>query len=522
MLQWFKRKTNQPVSTPDSAALTREVAGIASDLWAQTDAFMGVRPNRDPLLGSRQPDAAYAYPFGLFEEALDKDAHLSALIAQRKSAVLSWERQVVPADSSPEARLVADVVELALGNIGSGGILPPSAGRLEAAPTITPGTGGPRAAVLNRRLEAAPTGSPAGTPALPTAALQDGGFERDLSELLDAIPYGLAVSEVIWSECQGGRMKDEGGRLNTEGGRLKAEGGSEDPDSSFILSPSSFSSPWLLPTALRSRHPRRFVFDTQGGLRLLTPSEPFMGEALAAHKFLVFAPYGRHEDPYGLPMLRSVWWLAYFKRQVLRFWVMFAEKFGTPTTVLKHPLGATEREKAAYRRIIGSIQQETGLVVPEGVELALLEAQRGGTVQTYSDLLHFCNEEMSKALVGQTLTSEATDRGARSLGEVHLAVRQDIVRQDAQALEALVNGQLVRWIVDLNFPPALRRYPRWRLSPPKQDDLALQLSIDSFFLGQGLALDETELYARYGRTRVAAASAPLAFECQGPRAKSQG
>lgn len=474
MLQWLKRKTNQPVSILGSAALTREVAGVQSDLWAQTDAFMGVRPNRDPLLSSRQPDAAYAYPYGLFEEALDKDAHLSALIAQRKSAVLSWERQVVPADGSSAAQAVAAVVEFALENIGGGGILPRPDVRLEAAPTAT--------------------------------AQQDGGFERDLAELLDAIPYGLSVSEVIWGEYEG-RLQGTGNRLQQKGDRLQVTGNrlqqGQDPvlTETCHLSPVTSSSPWLFPVALRSRHPRRFVFDTAGGLKLLTPAEPLVGEDLPPHKFLVFAPYGRCEDPYGLPALRSVWWLAYFKRQVLRFWVMFAEKFGTPTTVLKHPLGATEREKAAYRRIIGSIQQETGLIVPEGVELALLEAQRSGTVQTYSDLLRFCNEEMSKALVGQTLTAEATERGARSLGEVHLAVRQDIVRQDAQALEALINGQLVRWIVDLNFPPAQRRYPRWQLSPPQQDDLALQLSIDEFFLRQGLALDETELYARYGRSK---------------------
>lgn len=284
-----------------------------------------------------------------------------------------------------------------------------------------------------------------------------------MSELLDAIPFGLAVSEVLWRRAGAG-----------------AEAA-------------------ILPAALRSRHPRRFVFGTDGELKLLTQAEPISGEALPPLKFLVFAPYGRHEDPYGLPALRSVWWPAYFKRQVLRFWVLYAEKFGTPTTVLKHPLGATEKEKAAYKRIVGSLQQETGLVVPEGVELALLEAQRAGTVETYDALARFCNEEMSKALLGQTLSTEATERGARSLGEVHLQVRQDIVRQDARALEELVSGQLVRWIVDLNFAPGERAYPRWQLHAPAREDLALQLDIDRFFFSQGLKLDAQELYARYGR-----------------------
>jgi phage gp29-like protein len=476
MLQLFKRQAAPPAAITPGAALTREVAGVQSDLWAQSEAYLGVRPNRDPLLAARQPDAAYAYPYGLFEEALDKDAHLTALIAQRKAAVLGWQRHVEPADSSPEAALVAEVVRFALDNIGN------SAGK---AGYSAPGT------------------PPGMDPALPPEAVAadtalrpmvDGGIERDLCELLDAIPYGLAVSEVIWGEYAGGRLIDAGGIED------------QARHASVALPPSAVSSRLLLPVALRSRHPRRFTFSTEGELRLLTPEAPVQGEALPPRKFLVFAPYGRHEDPYGLPALRSVWWLAYFKRQVLRFWVMFAEKFGAPTTVIKHPLGATEREKAAYRRIVGSIQQETGLVVPEGVDLSLLEAQRSGTVSTYSDLVRFCNEEMSKALLGQTLSTEATERGARSLGEVHLQVRQDIVRQDAQALCALITGQLVRWIVELNFPPAMRLYPQWRLSAPKQDDLALQLAIDDFFMRQGLSLDQAELYARYGRKQLTAGS----------------
>ena len=444
-----KPKTNRLVklaadssALPSADALRREVAGVASDMYEPLCAYLGVRPNRDPLLASRKPDSAYAYPYGLFEEALDKDAHLMAMVTQRKAAVLSWERSVVPADASGQARAAATLVEQALSGIGTGGL------RDEVA------TGG--------------------------------GFERDLTELLDAIPFGLAVSEVIWDRADTLRQGASDAGASVQEGQLAPPPGG-----------------WLMPTALKSRHPRRFVFGAQGELKLLSAAEPILGKEMPPYKFLVFAPYGRHEDPYGLPALRSVWWLTYFKRQALRFWVMYAEKFGTPTTVLKHPPSATEKEKAAYRRIVGSIQQETGLVVPEGVELMLLEAQRGGSVDAYRELTELCNAEMSKALLGQTLTADAGDRGARSLGEVHLKVRQDIVRQDAQALMQLINGQLVRWVVDLNLAPELRLYPRWQLKPPAEPDIAQEIEVDKLFASLGLPLDEAEMYARYGRARPA-------------------
>ena len=403
----------------DTAREGREIAGVASDLYEPLAGWLGIRPNRDPLLAAKQPAAAYDWPWGLFEEALDKDAHLSSLVMQRKSSVLGWRRRVVAADDGAAAQQAAGLAALLLEDGNSC-------------------LSGP------------------------------GGIDEVLGGLLDAVPYGIAVAEVLWqrhSVCRSG---------------LKGE--------------------YLLPAAIRSRHPRRFVFGSDGRLRLLTREEPVRGIVLPPRRFIVFAPYGRHENPYGLPQLRCVWWLSWFKRQVLRFWVMFCEKFGSPTTVAKHPPGAALEEKQALRRIVGSLQQETGIVLPEGVELSLLEGSRSGSVDTYLELIEFCNREMSKALLGQTLTTQSDGRGSYALGQVHENVRADIIRSDARALAGLVNSTLIPWIVELNLPQARHCLPRLELSPPLDRDLQLELEIDNFLAAQGLAQDPAELCARYGRS----------------------
>lgn len=379
MLFLTKQKKPPAAAVPKAELLKSEVAGIASDMHEPLTAFMQGLPNRDPLLSAKQPGSGYGYPYGLFEEALDKDAHLSAVLNQRKAALLAWERRVVPADASPEAARGAQLVEAALAGIGAGDVR--------------------------------------------------GGIERDLWELLDAIAYGFSVSEVVW-ETRG----------------LPAFG------------------TLLLPARLLSRHPRRFCFDAQGQPRLLTSAEPLNGEALPPYKFIVFSPYGRFENPYGLPLLRCLWWLCWFKRQALKFWVMHAEKYGSPTALLKYPPGATEKEKRAFVRLISSLQQETGLVVPQGVDVSLLEADRAGSAEAYQKLCEFCNSELSKAVLGQTLTTEAGERGARSLGEVHQAVREDITRMDAAALSALLNATLVKWITELNLGPSIP-LPRVEFAP---------------------------------------------------------
>jgi len=423
MLFRRSKPRQQPGPRKDAAREGREIAGHASDLYEPLAGWLGIRPNRDPLLATKRPGAAYDWPWGLFEEALDKDAHLSSLVSQRRSAVLGWRRRVVAADDSEPARQAATL----------------AAQLLEDGPGCLSGTG---------------------------------SIDNVLGELLDAIPYGIAIAEVLWQRqevCRAG-----------------------------------LSGNYLLPGAIRSRHPRRFVFGSDGGLRLLTSAEPVQGLALPPRRFIVFAPYGRHENPYGLPQLRCVWWLSWFKRQVLRFWVMYCEKFGSPTTVARHPPGAALEEKQALRRIVGSLQQETGIVLPEGVELTLLEGARSGSVETYLELIEFCNREMSKALLGQTLTTQSDGRGSYALGQVHENVRADIIRSDARALAGIVNATLIPWIVELNMPQAMACLPRLELSPPLDRDLRLELEIDAFLAQQGLAQDPAELCARYGRSLPAA------------------
>jgi phage gp29-like protein len=392
---------------------------VASELGGALQQFGGSMPQRDPLLGSGShapgvpaPDSAYDYPYGLFEEALDKDAHLQAVISQRKAAALGLPRTLIPANGTPEARAACAIVQHALDNIGAG-----------------------------------------------SAAHGDGGLERDLWELLDALPYGLAVSEVVWEWVE------------TQRPDIRSKGPTE-------LSPGtspSMPAPgrYLLPRALLSRHPRRFIFDAQGALRLLTAAEPADGEPVPPRKFIVFTPYGRHEHPYGTPLLRSVWWYSWFKRQALKYWLLHCEKYGMPAVVLRHPADATLQERQSFRRVVGSIQQESGLVVPEGVELQLLEASRSGGPAAYQALIELCNAEMSKAILGQTLTIDTPGggHGSYAMARVHQAVRSDLTQLDAQALLSCLSSTLVRWIVELNGgTPAAA--PHWELEPVTNDQPA--------------------------------------------------
>ncbi|HHA2395755.1 TPA: DUF935 family protein, partial [Stenotrophomonas maltophilia] len=98
-----------------------------------------------------------------------------------------------------------------------------------------------------------------------------------------------------------------------------------------------------------------------------------------------------HDDePYGLGLAHWLYWPVLFKRNGLKFWLIFLEKFGMPTAVGKYDTNATDPEKAKLLQATRAIQTDSGIIMPKGMELALLEAGRSGTadykaLQDYMD-----------------------------------------------------------------------------------------------------------------------------------------
>ena len=101
---------------------------------------------------------------------------------------------------------------------------------------------------------------------------------------------------------------------------------------------------------IKVRDRSRFVFDVDGNLRLIKAGEPHPVK-LPDQKFWVFSTGANHSDnPYGLGLGHYLYWPTFFKRNDIKFWLIFLEKFGQPTAMAKLPPGQAEdpreREKA--------------------------------------------------------------------------------------------------------------------------------------------------------------------------------
>ncbi|MGA1856934.1 DUF935 family protein [Azospirillum sp. 11R-A] len=254
-------------------------------------------------------------------------------------------------------------------------------------------------------------------------------FDKACLDLAGAILKGFAVGEVMWRQEAG----------------------------------------FVLPAELRPRDQRRFVFDEDGQLRLLTWEAMVNGEELPDRKFVVHqfgSPVG---DPYGLGLGHKLFWPVWFKRQGIGLWLVFAEKFGTPTVKGLFPPGTSDADQDKLLGILSGLSGQTAFIAPSGTEVSLLEAARSGAV-TYDDLVRYMDEQISEAVLGETLTTNIGSVGSKAAAGVHNEVRAELTDADCDLLSGTLNASLVRWLVDVNMPGA--PYPTvWRPRPTQEADV---------------------------------------------------
>jgi phage gp29-like protein len=203
---------------------------------------------------------------------------------------------------------------------------------------------------------------------------------------------------------------------------------------------------------LRVRDRRRFGYDGEMQLRLLTSTNPNPGEELPPRKFWHFQTGADHDDePYGLGLAHWLYWPTLFKRGGIKFWLIFLEKFGAPTAKGTYPSNATPEEKSRLLAALEAITTDAGVIMPEGMVIELLEAARSGHVD-YLALHNAMNAAITKVTLGQTLTTEAS--GGQYKADVQMDVRQDLVKADADLVCESFNRGPVEWLTAWNFPGA--------------------------------------------------------------------
>lgn len=203
----------------------------------------------------------------------------------------------------------------------------------------------------------------------------------------------------------------------------------------------------------KARDQRRFVFDEDGNLRLLTRTQMLNGEAIVPRKFIVRSVGASDENPYGLGMGSQLFWPVLFKRQGITFWLTFIDKLGVPTTIGKYPNGASTSDQAKLRQAIGSIRSSTGVTIPEGMLIEFLEAKASGNVTSQESLVRYMDEQID-AIIGLENSGKQGGGAMAAAAIDRREIRLDVLKALDESISEAVNGSVVRWLTEVNFPGA--------------------------------------------------------------------
>ncbi len=285
-------------------------------------------------------------------------------------------------------------------------------------------------------------------------------LEETFLDLLDAIGKGFALGEIIWEVSMGQARVRE----------------------------------------LRWIPQKKVTFVEDFRPRLLTAASPLEGIELPPWKVIYHRYKARSGYDTRAGVLRVVGYMYLLKSYALKDWAAFNEIFGMPLRLGKFDDTASPADKDALFQAIRNLGSDAAGVISKNTEIEFIEAasRRSGNSNPYQVMVEFCNREMSKAVLGQTLTTDTSGAtGTYAAALVHDQVRRDLVEADAQALAQTLREQLLRPLVGFNFgwdTPV----PWFRFRHEAEEDLKTLSEVYRNLADIGLPMDLEHLAERFG------------------------
>ena len=169
--------------------------------------------------------------------------------------------------------------------------------------------------------------------------------------------------------------------------------------------------------------------------------------------------------------------LVKFRRRAIESYVLYGDRYATPTAVAKAPLSASTRELDTLYGHLSNLSQETAMILPEGYELDFVVPS--GSPEVFKNLIDYIDKEISLVVCGEDEAGRA-EAGSRASSQVANTIRVVRASEISEMLSHTLSQTLVRWIVDLNFgtdvaAPVLTREFRIEESTLTMPDVSLMI-----------------------------------------------
>lgn len=305
--------------------------------------------------------------------------------------------------------------------------------------------------------------------AMVTKWLKRDELSEEVFDILDCIGKGVSFTEIIWDTSEGQWQPQ-------------------------LL---EWSDPrWFGVERLDLRSP---TMRTASGAEEPLPAFKFIGASIKAKSGL----------PLRSGLSRIAMWAYLFKKFTERDWAIFTQTYGQPLRLGKWGPGASEADKETLFQAVANIAGDCAAIIPNSMEIEFVETGSvGASAELYKERADWLDQQISKCVLGQTATTDAVTGGLGS-GKEHRQVQEDIERADAKALAAILNRDLIRPWMQLNFGP-LPAYPRLVIARPEAVDIAQLSSALAPLIDRGLKVASSDVRSKFGLPEPAADAEVLA------------
>lgn len=156
-------------------------------------------------------------------------------------------------------------------------------------------------------------------------------------------------------------------------------------------------------------------FDQDNRLFVLTPANPTDGIEVLPYQALPVIYNANYINPYGAGLFLNCYKYVFIKNNVLDFWTIFTEEYGSPGIKGNFTQGVAKSfnmDQSAFIEFfynkLSEMRESKIITHPEGTTVDMFPAGSSQSADIYRGLIDICNKEITKLILGHDAGSEST------------------------------------------------------------------------------------------------------------------
>lgn len=138
----------------------------------------------------------------------------------------------------------------------------------------------------------------------------------------------------------------------------------------------------------------------------------------------------------------------------LKDWMAYAEIFGIPLRLGKYEAGASPDDVKVLKQAVFGLGSDAAAVIPASMTIEFPELGKAtGGAELFSLLVGWIDNQVSKAVLGQTGTTDMQKGGGFAQSTVLNEVRGDLTKADARGLGSTITREIFHPFVAFNWGP---------------------------------------------------------------------